>query len=51
MTKLDWMGYEIVADGADAGRYATPEVAGQAYVDELHSYISDASKDLMFFYH
>jgi len=46
MTKLDWMGYEIVADGADAGRYATPEVAGQAYVDELHSYISDASKDV-----
>ena len=46
MTKLDFMGYEIVADGADAGRYATPEVAGQAYVNELHSYISDASKDV-----
>ena len=46
MTKFDFMGYEIVEHGADSGRYATPEVAGQAYVDQLHSYISDASKDV-----
>ena len=45
MTKFDFRGYEIVADGIDAGRYATAEVAAQAYADDLHSYISDASKD------
>jgi hypothetical protein len=44
---LDFMGYEIVADGVDAGRYATAEVAAQSYVDELYGYISDASKDVM----
>jgi hypothetical protein len=49
MTKLDWMDYEIVADGVDAGRYATAEVAAQAYADELYGYISDASKDVMGF--
>jgi len=43
---LDFMGYEIVADGVDAGRYATTEVAAQAYADELYGYISDASKDV-----
>jgi len=43
---LDFRGYEIVADGIDAGRYATPEVAMQAYVDDCHSYISDTSKDV-----
>ena len=43
---LDFMGYEIVADGVDAGRYATAEVAAQAYADELYGYISDASKDV-----
>jgi hypothetical protein len=46
MTKLDFMGYEIVADGVDAGRYATAEVAAQAEADELYGYISDASKDV-----
>lgn len=46
MTKFDFMGYEIVTDGVDAGRYATPEVAAEAYANELHSYISDASKDV-----
>ena len=47
MTKLDFMGYEIVADGIDAGRYATAEVAAQSYVDEMYGYISDASKDVL----
>ena len=45
MTKTDFMGYEIVTDGVDAGRYATAEVAAQAYCEDLYSYISDASKD------
>lgn len=51
MTKLDYMGYEVVVDGVDAGRYATPEVAMESYCDELYQYISDASKDAQGFRH
>ena len=43
----DVLGYSITADGIDAGRYATAEVAMQSYSDELHGYISDVSKDVM----
>jgi hypothetical protein len=41
----DYMGYTVIATGEDANRYATPEVAAQAYAEELYRYISDASKD------
>lgn len=51
MTKLDMWGYEIVADGVDAGRYATAEVAAQAWCEDLYSWISDASKDAQGFRH
>ena len=43
----DVYGYEVDADG----RYATAEVAAQAYAEELYSYISDASKDAQGFRH
>ena len=43
----DVLGYSIIADGIDAGRYATAEVAMQSYSDELYGYISDVSKDVM----
>lgn len=46
MTKFDFLGYEIVADGVDAGRYATAEVAAQVYCEDLYSYISDTSKSV-----
>ena len=45
-TTTGFLGYTIIADGVDAGRYATAEVAAQSYVDELYSYVSDASKDV-----
>lgn len=44
-TTTDFLGYTVIADGADAGRYATAEVAAQVYVDDLYGYISDASKE------
>ena len=44
-TTTDFMGYTVIASGADEGRYATIEVAIQAHVNECHSWISDASKD------
>lgn len=44
-TVQDTMGYTVIADGIDSGRYSTPEVAMEAYSDELYQYISDASKD------
>jgi hypothetical protein len=44
-TTTDFMGYTVIASGADEGRFATIEVAIQAHVDECHSWISDASKD------
>ena len=44
-TIKDELGYTIIADGIDAGRYATPEVATQSYADEVHGLISDLSKD------
>jgi hypothetical protein len=43
----DSLGYSVVPGGIDAGRYATPAVAIQAYADELHGLISDLSKDAM----
>jgi len=43
----DSLGYSVVPGGIDAGRYATPAVAVQAYADELHGLISDLSKDAM----
>ena len=43
----DVLGYSITADGIDAGRYATAEVAMQSYSDELYGFISDMSKDVM----
>lgn len=46
-TSKDELGYTVIAAGVDAGRYATPEVASQAYSDELHGLISDLSKDVM----
>ena len=44
-TTTDFMGYTVIASGADEGRYATIEVAIQAHVNECHSWISDASKE------
>ena len=44
-TTKDFMGYTVIATGENEGRYATAEVAMQAYVDECCSWISDASKD------
>jgi hypothetical protein len=44
-TTTDYLGYTVVADGVDAGRYATTEVAVQSYADEVHGLISDLSKD------
>ena len=44
-TTTDFMGYTVIASGADEGRLATIEVAIQAHVNECHSWISDASKD------
>ena len=44
-TTTDILDYTIIADGIDAGRYATAEVAMQSYSDELYGYISDASKE------
>lgn len=41
----DFQGYSVVMAGDNAGRYATSEVAVEAYYDELCSIISDASKD------
>lgn len=41
----DFWGYDVITTGVDTGRYATAEVAAQSHVDELYSYISDASKD------
>ena len=41
------LGYSIIADGIDAGRYATAEVAMQSYSDELYGFISDISKEAM----
>lgn len=41
----DLYGYEVDTDG----RYATAEVAVQAYVDDLYGYISDMSKEVMGF--
>ena len=46
-TTTDFLDYTIIADGIDAGRYATAEVAMQSYSDELYGYISDVSKDVM----
>ena len=46
-TTADFLGYTIIADGIDAGRYATAEVAMQSYSDELYGYISDASKETL----
>ena len=46
-TTTDSLGYTVVADGVDAGRYATAEVAVQSYFEELHGLISDLSKDVM----
>ena len=43
----DFLGYAVIANGIDAGRYATAEVAMQSYSDELYGYISDVSKDVM----
>jgi hypothetical protein len=43
----DSLGYSVVPGGIDAGRYATPAVAMQAYADEIHGLISDLSKDAM----
>ena len=45
----DFRGYEVIETGVDAGRYATPEVAAEAYVDDCCSWISDASKDVQGF--
>jgi len=44
-TTQDYVGYTVIADGVDASRYSTPEVAMEAYAVELYQYISDASKD------
>ena len=44
-TTTDFLGFTVIADGVDAGRYATAEVAAQAYCEDLYGYISDASKD------
>lgn len=46
-TTTDFLGYTVIADGVDAGRYATAEVAAQSYADELYGYISDASKEVL----
>jgi len=46
-TTTDFLGYTVIADGVDAGRYATAEVAMQSYFDEMHGVISDLSKDVM----
>ena len=46
-TTTDFLGYTVIADGVDTGRYATAEVAMQSYFDELHGLISDLSKDVM----
>lgn len=43
----DSLGYSVVPGGIDAGRYATPAVAAQAYADEVRGLISDLSKDVM----
>ena len=48
-TTTDFLGYAVIANGIDAGRYATAEVAGQSYFDEQHGVISDLSKDVMGF--
>ena len=48
-TSKDELGYTVIAAGVDAGRYATSEVASQAYSDELRGLISDLSKDAMGF--
>ena len=44
-TTIDFLGYTVIADGVDAGRYATTEIAVQSYADEVHGLISDLSKD------
>ena len=41
----DVNGYEVDSDG----RYATPEVAAQAYTDDLYGFISDMSKEVLGF--
>ena len=41
----DVYGYEVDADG----RYATREVAAQAYTDDLYGFISDMSKEVLGF--
>lgn len=46
-TTTDFLGYAVIANGIDAGRYATAEVAVQSYSDELYGYISDASKEVL----
>jgi len=46
-TTTDFLDYTIIADGIDAGRYATAEVAMQSYSDELYGFISDISKEAM----
>ena len=46
-TTTDFLGYTVIANGIDAGRYATAEVAMQSYSHELYGYISDVSKDVM----
>lgn len=48
-TTTDFLGYAVIANGIDAGRYATAEVAVQSHYDELHGLISDLSKDVMGF--
>jgi hypothetical protein len=48
-TTTDFLGYTVIANGIDAGRYATAEVAMQSYYDEQHGVISDLSKDVMGF--
>lgn len=46
-TTTDFLGYTIISEGVDSGRYATPEVAMQSYAEDLYGYISDASKDAL----
>lgn len=48
LVKDDW-GYQVFADGIDAGRYATPGVARQAYFEAARDTISDLSKEAMGF--
>lgn len=44
-TEIDFMGYEIVSEGADKGRLATVESAIEWYVDACYGEISDMSKE------